>query len=105
MARPTRTLNPLPFQDLEPHRFEDLVRGLLYTFRHWLKLEPTGRGGSDDGFDVRGWAAPDFISDSTVLDDDDAARDFLSDSELWLVLFTRVKDKRPTKIFQYLETH
>jgi hypothetical protein len=25
---PTKTLNPLPFQDLEPHRFEDLVRQL-----------------------------------------------------------------------------
>src|SRR5258706_10675906 len=101
MARPTRTLNPLPFQDLEPHRFEDLVRGLLYTFRHWLKLEPTGRGGSDDGFDVRGWAAPDFISDSTVLDDDDAARDFLSDSELWLIPRKRAKEIGTKKLLEY----
>ena len=27
---PTRTLNPLPFDDLEPHRFEDLIRQLAY---------------------------------------------------------------------------
>lgn len=43
----TRTLNPLPFQDLEPHRFEDLVRQLAYDLRRWKSLEATGRGGSD----------------------------------------------------------
>jgi hypothetical protein len=50
----TRTLNPLPFQDLEPHRFEDLVRQLAYDFRQWKSLEATGRSGSDDGIDIRG---------------------------------------------------
>jgi hypothetical protein len=51
----TRTLGPLHLEDLEPHRFEDLVRQLLYDFRDWRYLEPTGRTGSDEGFDVRGW--------------------------------------------------
>jgi len=41
----TKTLNPLPFQDLEPHRFEDLVRQLAYDFRRWKSLEAVGRGG------------------------------------------------------------
>jgi hypothetical protein len=50
----TRTLNPLPFHDLDPRRFEDLIRQLAYDFRPWLRLEATGRAGSDDGFDVRG---------------------------------------------------
>jgi hypothetical protein len=50
----TRTLNPLPFHDLEPRRFEDLIRQLAYDFRPWLRLEATGRAGSDEGFDVRG---------------------------------------------------
>ena len=50
----TRTNNPLPFQDLEPKRFEDLVRQLAYDFRTWRSLEATGRAGSDDGFDARG---------------------------------------------------
>ena len=49
----TRTLNPLPFTDLEAHRFEDLVRQLAYDWRRWKSLEPTGRSGSDDGIDIR----------------------------------------------------
>src|SRR5688572_467123 len=51
--RTTRTLNPLPFQDLEPHRFEDLIRQLAYELRRWKSLEATGRGGADDGLDIR----------------------------------------------------
>ena len=52
-ATSTRTVNPLPFQDLEPHRFEDLVRQLAYDFREWKALEPIGRSGSDEGQDIR----------------------------------------------------
>ena len=54
MASVTKTINPLHFEDLEPHRFEDLVRQLIYDFRNWNALEATGRAGSDEGFDVRG---------------------------------------------------
>lgn len=53
-ARPTRTLNPLPFTDLEPHRFEDLVRQLAYDLRPWRSLEAIGRGGADKGVDILG---------------------------------------------------
>ena len=59
MAKTTNTLNPLHFEDLEPHRFEDLVRQLAYDFRTWRSLEATGRSGSDEGMDIRGlgsWA-------------------------------------------------
>ena len=42
MSKTTKTLNPLHFEDLEPHRFEDLVRQLAYDFRNWRSLEPTG---------------------------------------------------------------
>lgn len=52
-ATPTRTLNPLPFGDLEPHRFEDLIRQLAYDLRRWKSLEAVGRGGSDEGIDIR----------------------------------------------------
>lgn len=55
--RTTRTLNRLPFHDLEPHRFEDLVRGLAHSFREWRSLEDTGRAGDDDGIDIRGTEA------------------------------------------------
>jgi hypothetical protein len=51
-ATPTRTLNPLPFNDLEPHRFEDLVQQLAYELRRWRSLEATGRLGSDEDLDV-----------------------------------------------------
>lgn len=51
----TKTLGPLHFEDLEPHRFEDLVRELIYDFKDWQSIEATGRGGSDDGFDIRGY--------------------------------------------------
>lgn len=52
--KPTRTTNPLHFEDLEPHRFEDLIRQLASDFRSWVKLEPTGILGSDEGYDARG---------------------------------------------------
>lgn len=52
--RATRTVNPLHFEDLEPHRFEDLVRQLAYGFRPWSALEATGRLGKDEGVDIRG---------------------------------------------------
>jgi hypothetical protein len=53
MPEATRTLNPLHFEDLEPHRFEDLVRQLIYGFRSWHSIEAVGRKGSDEGIDIR----------------------------------------------------
>lgn len=58
----TRTTNPLPFQDLEPKRFEDLIRQLAYDFRQWRRLEATGRSGGDDGFDARGLEIVDLVA-------------------------------------------
>ena len=60
-VKATKTLNPLHFEDLEPHRFEDLIRRLLYNLRDWNDIEPTGRGGSDDGFDIRAWERAETI--------------------------------------------
>jgi hypothetical protein len=54
MARISRTVNPLHFEDLEPHRFEDLVRQLAYGYRNWRYLDATGRLGRDGGLDIRG---------------------------------------------------
>lgn len=53
MVRVTKTMNPLHFEDLEPHRFEDLVRQLIYDFRQWKSLEAVGRAGGDEGIDIR----------------------------------------------------
>jgi hypothetical protein len=102
MTRATRTLNPLPFHDLEPHRFEDLVRGVLYGFKYWLKLEPTGRGGSDDGFDVRGWE----VAPSTNEPNEDAEQpsEVVDEGRLWLVQCKREKTITPAKLTGYLNT-
>ncbi len=48
----SRTFNPLHFEDLEPHRFEDLIRQLIYDFKDWKSIKATGRLGSDDGIDI-----------------------------------------------------
>ena len=53
MAKLTKTINPLHFEDLEPHRFEDLIRQLIYNLKDWEKIEATGKLGSDEGFDIR----------------------------------------------------
>ena len=69
----TRTLNPLPFNALEPKRFEDLVRQLAYDFRRWRMLEATGRTGSDEGYDARGFeiTTDDVDGDVEGQDDDE----------------------------------
>jgi hypothetical protein len=87
MARkpiPTRTTGPLHFEDLEPHRFEDLVRRLIYDFRPWRHLEATGRSGSDDGFDARGFEITlgHSVPDQT---DEDAVEDKEAEDRIWLI--------------------
>ena len=52
MNTPTRTINRLHFEDLDPHRFEDLGAELLYKKDAWKRFYNWGRGGSDDGIDI-----------------------------------------------------
>lgn len=103
----TRTLNPLPFNDLEPRRFEDLVRQLVYDFRPWLRLEATGRAGSDDGFDVRGIEPGGVIIEDSDSRDDEEDEDRAADANLinertWLIQCKREKTIGPTKLRKYL---
>lgn len=103
----TRTLNPLPFHDLEPRRFEDLVRQLVYDFRPWLRLEATGRAGSDDGFDIRGierGGAVSEIQDSDEGPNNDVYNEVTeADAErVWLVQCKREKKIGPTQLSNYL---
>ena len=51
----TRTYGPIHFEDLDPHRFEDLIRELIYDYKDWQSIESTGRSGNDSGFDVRAY--------------------------------------------------
>jgi len=72
-------------------------------------LEPTGRAGSDDGFDVRGIEIVRADEDSS---DDDGLDDQLepapvvgSEDRLWLIQCKREKVIGPTKLLEYLEQY
>ena len=89
---------------LEPHRFEDLVRQLIYDFREWRYLEPTGRGGADDGYDARG--VEKAIGDVERISDDEeenATEEGLGDGRIWLIQCKREKTITPKKLEQYLD--
>jgi hypothetical protein len=94
-VRATRTINPLHFEDLEPHRFEDLVRRLLYGFREWTNIEATGRSGSDEGFDIRAWEKGEAVTNISD-EGDEGTRDI--DGRLWQIQGKREKILPPTKI-------
>lgn len=102
MAKPhiTRTMGPIHFEDLEPHRFEDLARQLIYDLRQWQSIESTGRGGTDDGFDVRAFeiAAPQPVA--TSRDDEEAEVDALHPMEgnLWMIQCKREKALGPKRV-------
>ncbi len=100
MVTATRTLNPLHFEDLEPHRFEDLVRQLAHDFRPWRILEATGRMGRDAGIDIRGvetvWTA---IDDE---EDGDVGHPSLGEHE-WLIQVKRQRVLRPRDLQRIVE--
>jgi hypothetical protein len=99
----TRTVNPLPFQDLDPKRFEDLTRQLVYEFKPWRRLEATGRSGADDGFDARGLEIIDLgvNADEDRSEETEDADPVLGD-RLWLVQCKREKAIGPAKLKRYL---
>ncbi len=106
MAKVTKTLNPLHFEDLEPHRFEDLVRQLAYDFRTWRLLEPTGRLGSDDGYDARGFEIVDEAESQETEGDEEketeSEKPVVSD-RLWQIQCKREKTITPAKIEKYID--
>ena len=103
-AKTTRTLNRLPFDELEPKRFEDLIRQLIYDFRTWRQLEATGRAGSDDGYDARGW---EIVADADAADgdeDEDGGREESHGTDRkWMIQCKRELKIGPTKLKGYLE--
>lgn len=102
MPLASKTTNPLHFEDLEPRRFEDLARQLIYEFRNWNALEATGRQGADDGFDVRGWEVS-RVESTVDLTDDDIAEEHDEEDRVWLIQCKREKAIGPKKIIGYLQ--
>jgi hypothetical protein len=94
----SKTINPLHFEDLDPHRFEDLIRQLIYDFRDWDMLEATGRMGSEEGFDIRGW-------EKLLRDDDDSENntESLKNHRIWLIQCKREKKITPKQMNIYLD--
>ncbi len=101
----TRTIGPLHLEDLEPHRFEDLIRQLLYDFRDWNQLEATGRTGSDDGFDVRGIEGRKAVevTDDEQLEELSESGDFGRETRQWLIQCKREKSIGPKKLVGYVD--
>jgi hypothetical protein len=94
--RPGRTISQLHFEDLEPHRFEDLVRQLAYGFRDWVALEPLGRSGADAGIDIRGIERV----QGGRLDEapaEDPGEDGTSEHRVWFIQCKREKVFGPAK--------
>lgn len=90
---PSRTINPLHFEDLDPHRFEDLIRQLVYDWRDWQRLEALGRSGNDDGVDIRGLTAEPDTNDATEPDETTRHRD----ARTWFVQVKREKRIGPAR--------
>ncbi len=105
----TRTIGPLHFEDLEPKRFEDLVRQLAYEFKLWRRLEATGRSGSDSGFDVRGYEItakepqPSTPSDEDESADERSTVDEGVNDRLWLIQCKRERAIGPKALLKYLD--
>jgi predicted Zn-dependent protease with MMP-like domain len=103
MAKITKTLGPIHFEDLEPHRFEDLVRQLIYDFRDWQNIEATGRSGSDDGFDVRAWEKVYTSENQEEGEEEDNQKDRFLSGNLWMIQCKREKEIGPSQVLKIIE--
>ncbi len=102
MATISKTINPLHFEDLEPHRFEDFVRQLIYDFKDWKAIEATGRSGSDEGFDIRVWENI-YTEEDVQEDEEEESVIAKSQGRLWLIQCKREKTITPKKLKGYAE--
>jgi hypothetical protein len=101
-AKVSRTYGPIHFEDLDPHRFEDLVRQLIYEYKPWQTIEATGRSGNDGGFDVRAYET---IGQSNRPGNEDEDVEEISPMEgnLWMIQAKREKEIGPKRIKEILD--
>jgi len=88
----TRTYGPIHFEDLDPHRFEDLVRELIYDFRNWQNIEATGRSGGDEGFDIRAFERKEITSQSVEGEAEEPEGGPPIEGNLWMIQAKREKE-------------
>jgi hypothetical protein len=100
MTKPkvTRTYGPIHFEDLDPHRFEDLIRELIYDYKEWQSIEATGRSGNDDGFDVRAYEKTEIVSSAENENNEEAIEICPMEGNLWMIQGKREKEIGPKKI-------
>jgi hypothetical protein len=101
MSKVSKTIGPLHFEDLDPHRFEDLVRELIYDYKDWQTIEATGRSGNDSGFDVRAYEKTDKIPQAES-DDEDLEETHPMEGNLWMIQGKREKEIGPKRIKEIL---
>ncbi len=100
--RVTRTYGPIHFEDLDPHRFEDLIRELIYDYKDWQSIEATGRGGSDDGFDIRAYEKIGISSQSENENNELIEEIHPMEGNLWMIQGKRENSIGPAKLAGYL---
>lgn len=100
-SRVTRTYGPIHFEDLDPHRFEDLVRELIYDYKDWQTIEATGRSGNDSGFDIRAYEKTEKVSRADS-EDEDIEESHLMEGNLWMIQGKREKEIGPKRIQKIL---
>jgi hypothetical protein len=101
--RITRTYGPIHFEDLDPHRFEDLIRELIYDYKDWQSIEATGRTGSDEGFDIRAYEKDFQMFQSENINDDVNVEYRPTEGNLWMIQVKREKEIGPEKIRKILQ--
>jgi hypothetical protein len=97
MAKITRTYGPIHFEDLDPHRFEDLIRELIYDYKDWQSIEATGRDGTDAGFDIRAYERI-SAGQAVAADPEDAEEQHPMAGNRWMIQCKREKDIGPKKL-------
>ena len=94
----TRTYGPIHFEDLDPHRFEDLIRQLIYDFKDWQSIEATGRSGNDDGFDIRAYEKTEIVTTSENENNIEEEQVHPMEGNLWMIQGKREKEIGPKRI-------
>ena len=94
----TRTYGPIHFEDLDPHRFEDLIRELIYDYKDWQSIESTGRSGNDSGFDVRAYEKVAVVTHLDNENNEEIEEIHPMEGNLWMIQAKREKEIGPKKI-------